>query len=202
MTGSKRRKREEAEIQKRDREYFKKYREQNKQKLKDKRRPISEHLITDKRMNGQGWINHYGYRMIGIKTKNGYCSLQEHRYIMEQALGRKLLREEHIHHKNGNILDNRIENLELINIKAHGSLEGKKAKGIPKPSLHKEPPRKKCLFCGKEFIVLDSQFKRKFCSISCNSKNTNQKVKQRKIEEKKGFAQGSTQSKNSKNKDT
>ena len=50
------------------------------------------------------------YRMKMYEGKRIY----EHRLIMQQTLGRELLSSEFVHHKDGNTLNNSLENLELI----------------------------------------------------------------------------------------
>jgi len=55
-------------------------------------------------------VDDKGY--VRIKTPGGAERL-EHRVVMEEHLGRKLISGENVHHKNGVKSDNRLENLEL-----------------------------------------------------------------------------------------
>lgn len=65
-----------------------------------------------------GIIYNNGYRLVKCpdpihphQYRGGY--VYEHRYVIEQSIGRYLDPKEKVHHINGNITDNRLENLVL-----------------------------------------------------------------------------------------
>jgi hypothetical protein len=86
--------------------------------------------------------------------------VRKSRWMMEQELGRKLEPSENVHHINGDPLDNRIENLIVLNVNKH-------------LRLHKQvfPDGKVCVLCGNPFQVNPRKRKRnKCCSPECAQK--------------------------------
>lgn len=67
---------------------------------------------------GGYWINKDGYKILESMYTGGK-RIPEHRKVMQDYLKRLLSQSEIVHHKNGNKLDNRIENLELCTRSQH-----------------------------------------------------------------------------------
>lgn len=59
-----------------------------------------------------------GYNKIIVNGER----LDEHRYIMEQQIGRRLRKDEVVHHIDGNKKNNELSNLQLMTRKEHSSL--------------------------------------------------------------------------------
>jgi hypothetical protein len=69
-------------------------------------------------------IDRQGYVLVLNPDRTGHRDryVLAHRLIMERHLGRKLSPEEHVHHRNGDKTDNRLENLVLLTNQQHGRL--------------------------------------------------------------------------------
>jgi hypothetical protein len=71
--------------------------------------------VITKAEKGAGTIHPSGYRI--LHDTDGFY--KEHRRVVEQALGRKLSPNEHVHHLNHVKLDNRAENLMVVSPAEH-----------------------------------------------------------------------------------
>lgn len=92
-----------------------------------------------------------------VKTADGR-NMMEHRYVMEQVLGRRLMRSEQVHHKNHDRLDNRPENLEIVTSSEHGLRHTWR------------PITKTCVICGQEFTPHKTKRARtQTCGSACKS---------------------------------
>ena len=83
------------------------------------------------------YINKRGYIVANIWVGGRRTQIKKHRWLMEQHLGRRLSPSEIVHHRDGNPLNNAIENLELMNQSDH---------------MAKHEPKRICtvLGCGRQ----------------------------------------------------
>lgn len=99
-----------------------------------------------KRVGSESFNKAIGRWTIWVGGKNVY----RYRWIMEQHLGRELRTDEHVHHKNGNTTDDRIENLELISIREHGRLHSAEGQAALRKLMKFDWSfeHERCVHCG------------------------------------------------------
>ena len=106
-----------------------------------------------------GFVRSDGYKCLSLNGK----PYLEHRYFVEQHLGRKLTQEEVVHHTDGNRLNNVLSNLQLMTKSTHATLH------LTDASKHIDLI---CPVCGKHFQRYLHLMKRRTpgCSRSCAAK--------------------------------
>ena len=86
-------------------------------------RYISGHNSKGMKRGEGRYVNAHGYVLLykpdhpRAHTMKGY--VMEHRYLMEQQIGRYLRADEHVHHLNHDRSDNRLENLLIVDPVEH-----------------------------------------------------------------------------------
>jgi hypothetical protein len=96
-----------------------------------------------------------------------------HREAVEKFLGRKLKREECVHHIDGNKLNNDISNLQILSQSEHSKIHFDKIKD---KFLEKREYEKECYICGKKFFSKSNTAK--YCSNSCVYKSRREYLKE------------------------
>ena len=82
--------------------------------------------------------------------------IPEHRYVMEQKLGRKLLRSEMVHHIDEDSLNNAIDNLQLVTASEHHAIHN--------PRRYQNKPKVECGYCG---ALMSYSVGNLYCSARC-----------------------------------
>jgi hypothetical protein len=102
------------------------------------------------------------YRQLKVNGKK----IGEHRWVMENHLGRKLIAGEYVHHIDHDKTNNDISNLMVVNPKQHG-LEHTRY-----------PTVKTCVICGTDFTPHKTKRKiKQTCSKQCRYKLISQTYK-------------------------
>jgi hypothetical protein len=93
------------------------------------------------------------------KRKIAGRTVQAHRVVVEDVLGRPLDRFELVHHVNEDKFDNRPENLRVLTPQAHSQLHNQR-----------HPRVKTCEVCGEAYVPHATKRKRaKTCSWECRN---------------------------------
>ena len=107
-------------------------------------------------------------RIIIITDENSRTTMSYARYLVEQSIGRPLLSDEDVHHKDGDVTNDSLGNLEIINHRDHCRFHALK----PKHDLETN-----CIWCEQSFVIPAEKIRDRsrgktgpFCSRNCSGK--------------------------------
>lgn len=108
---------------------------------------------------GGRFIDQHGYVLVlnPHRTSKRDRYIYEHRLVMQQHLGRRLSSDEQVHHRNGIKTDNRIENLQVIDVSDHARLHQQELRKLlgeetylrAKRRIHRGLPYREILVCSE-----------------------------------------------------
>lgn len=132
-----------------------------------------------KRSNGRYMMVYAPYHSKAIKGKSGLTGyVYEHVLIAEKMIGRSLRDDEHVHHLNDCPLDNRCENLLVLekgqHTKIHNFIRRHNLEELFEKTKSDEYIVRECCYCG-EYLIKDT----KFCDKDCKENFNQMKKKNR-----------------------
>lgn len=95
-------------------------------------------------------------RVVIIDDNGNHTSKSYPRFLIEQSIGRELLPNEDVHHKDGDVTNNSLNNLEIIQHGEHQRLHN--------PSKYVDT-EEICCICGKKFIFTAIRWRRYYSDL-------------------------------------
>ncbi len=133
-----------------------------------------------KKQTEHWWINPLGYIEGRVTTETSTRRILQHRWLMEQRIGRLLTANEEVHHRDGNRANNAADNLELLTVHEHRVLTA--------CDLYPLRPNEQrigaarflkcvCKHCGGDFLrqarcLRRSKGRGGFCGATCRNRAT------------------------------
>ena len=108
-----------------------------------------------------------------VQLTGGGLNVLEHRYLVEQSIGRKLDTREQVHHRNEIKSDNRLRNFKVFDIEDHTRLHHPGRNAAKRCVVE-------CEECGKEVDVLKNkieQHPKTFCNRECYTRHHSRNTK-------------------------